>query len=116
MTQVIGVHGTQMVETYLVSLWLPNQVTVTEVRVTKGILSDADVLIGMDIINRGDFAVSNFDGVTKFSFRVPSRAHIDFVEDHKKRALAEERVSGFAHGGTKRKSNRQRPNQGKGRK
>ena len=51
-------------------------------RVTKARLSvDADVLIGMDIIGTGDFAVTNLNGLTKFSFRVPSLEHIDFVAD-----------------------------------
>ena len=42
---------------------------------------EAEVLIGMDIINRGDFAVTNRDGRTKFSFRIPSQADIDFVAE-----------------------------------
>ena len=34
-----------------------------------------------DIINTGDFAVTNLGGITKdFSFRFPSLEHIDFVE------------------------------------
>jgi len=33
----------------------------------------------MDIITQGDFAVTNHNGVTKFSFRTPSMEHIDFV-------------------------------------
>ena len=40
-----------------------------------------DVVIGMDIITRGDFAVTNLDGKTTFSFRIPSLADIDFVQD-----------------------------------
>jgi hypothetical protein len=48
---------------------------------TLGSRFHADILIGMDIITLGDFAVSNFEGVTKFSFRVPSLSHIDFVVD-----------------------------------
>jgi len=28
----------------------------------------------------GDFAVSNFNGTTKFTFRLPSLGHIDFVQ------------------------------------
>ena len=35
----------------------------------------------MDVITQGDFAVSNWDGRTAFSFRVPSRGEIDFVRD-----------------------------------
>ena len=50
--------------------------------VAKGSLGPgADVLIGMDIINEGDFAVTNLNGRTKFSFRVPSQADIDFVRE-----------------------------------
>ena len=47
----------------------------------KGVLKDTDVLIGMDIINRGDFAVTNQNRKTKFSFRFPSIGDIDFVEE-----------------------------------
>ena len=35
----------------------------------------------MDIITRGDFAVTNRGGKTTFSFRIPSQADIDFVKD-----------------------------------
>ena len=42
---------------------------------------ESDVLIGMDIISRGDFAITHPGGRTKFSFRVPSQADIDFVEE-----------------------------------
>ena len=38
-----------------------------------------DVLIGMDIINLGDFAVSNVEGSTCFTFRMPSLEEFDFV-------------------------------------
>ena len=41
----------------------------------------------MDIIGVGDFAVTNRDGKTKFSFRLPSRADIDFVVEDKKSDL-----------------------------
>ncbi len=37
-----------------------------------------DVLIGMDIISNGDFAVSNYDGKTYFSFRLPSQEHVEY--------------------------------------
>lgn len=61
-------------------------------------MQGADILIGMDVINRGDFAVTNVGGITKFSFRVPSEAHIDFVEDHNRAILKAQ----FAHGGSKK--------------
>ena len=40
-----------------------------------------DALIGMNIIAQGDFAVSNYKGITVFSFRMPSLACLDFVKD-----------------------------------
>lgn len=37
-----------------------------------------DILIGMDIIKLGDFAISNYKGQTQFSFRIPSQEHVDY--------------------------------------
>jgi hypothetical protein len=42
----------------------------------------------MNIISRGDFAVTNKGGITKFSFRIPSLVHIDFVEEANMRVPA----------------------------
>lgn len=39
-----------------------------------------DLLIGMDVIRFGDFAISTYDGVTCFSFRQPSQGLIDFTK------------------------------------
>ena len=46
----------------------PTGFQVVGVEVLEGILKDCDVLIGMDIINLGDLAVTNRDGVTMLSF------------------------------------------------
>lgn len=71
---------------------LPDDVMVGSVRVTEVnlILDDntADnqqpqLLIGMDIIGMGDFAVTNANGRTVFSFRVPAIEEIDFVPEAK---------------------------------
>lgn len=67
-------------ETFLVSIFLPNKVAFPAVRVTKGRPKDCDVLIGMDLINQGDFAITHSDGKTTFSFRFPSMEQIDFVQ------------------------------------
>ncbi len=75
---------TEDVDVFLVNIGLPNGVGVPGVRVAKAVLPDVDVLLGMDIINSGDFAVTNRDGNTKFSFRIPSQADIDFVAEDKK--------------------------------
>lgn len=81
MTNVYSVHGSRQAETYLINIRLPNDVTFVGLRVTKGDFKDADILIGMDVISRGDFAVTSPGGTTKFSFRTPSQANIDFVAD-----------------------------------
>lgn len=78
--QVHGISGEQTSRTYLVNILLPNGVGHVGVKVTEGILRDTDVLIGMDIITNGDFALTHNDGKTLFSFRVPSIGKIDFVE------------------------------------
>lgn len=81
--QVFGVHGAEMVNAYLVNLHLPNDVVFENLRVTEGVLGDdIDVLIGMDVITRGDFAVTNKDGLTVFTFRIPSIARYDYVKEH----------------------------------
>ena len=77
--QVHGVTGAAESETLLVNIALPHGVVITGVRVTKGDFRGGDVLIGMDIITMGDFAVTNHNGTTVFSFRMPSQEHIDFV-------------------------------------
>jgi hypothetical protein len=75
-----GVDGKYLTEVYLMSLRVPNGVGWPFMKVTKGKLPPgADVLIGMDIISRGDFAVTNFQGKTAFSFRWPSMERIDFT-------------------------------------
>jgi hypothetical protein len=79
MTQVHHAQGTTVADVYLVSIALPNQVIFPSVRVTKGIITTGDLLVGMDIIGQGDFAVSNYNGKTVFSYRLPSLEHIDFT-------------------------------------
>ena len=38
----------------------------------------------MDIINLGDFVITNKNGNTKFTFEIPSSRDIDFVKENKK--------------------------------
>lgn len=77
--EVVTGQGLFRTNSYLVNIWLPNRVIIPNVQVSLGNVLDADVLIGMNIINRGDFAVTNKDGKTVFSFRIPSVECIDFV-------------------------------------
>ena len=72
---------------YLVNLTLANRVRVLGVRAVKGNFLGGHVLVGMDIISQGDFAISNLDGKTQFTFRIPSRASFDFVKEDNAREL-----------------------------
>ncbi len=78
-TQVHHADGESRSFVYRVSLFLPNGVSFPAVRVIQGKLSGCDVLIGMDVIGQGDFAVSADQGKTVFSFRLPSAGAIDFT-------------------------------------
>lgn len=79
MAQVRHAHGTALAEVYLVNIALPNGVAFASLRVTKGELATGEVLIGMDIIAQGDFAVTNHQKITTFTYRVPSIEMIDFT-------------------------------------
>jgi len=67
--------------TYLINVYLPNNVAIVGVRAAEGRIAEADVLLGMDIIAGGDFAVTNANGETHWTFRYPSNESIDFVEE-----------------------------------
>ena len=80
-TTISGVTSDEEVSTYFIALGLPNKAGFPTIRVAEGKnIQGADVLIGMDVINCGDFAISNLDGKTSFSFRMPSLERIDFAE------------------------------------
>jgi predicted aspartyl protease len=79
----VGVGGGTLTTTsHLVNIGFPNRVMFQMVRVAKvAVHQGIDVLIGMDIISQGDFAVTNHGGKTTFSFCCPSRKEIDFVTE-----------------------------------
>jgi len=66
---------------HYVNLILPNNVVVVGRAVAQLPLTNFDVIVGMDIISLGDFAISNFNGKTTFTFRIPSVEEFDFVAD-----------------------------------
>jgi len=77
--EMFNVGGKTICNTYLVEILITSKVLFKNVRVTEGSIMGADVLIGMDIIGVGDFAVSNKNGKTVFSYRHPSCEEIDFI-------------------------------------
>lgn len=70
--------GSKPTNLYKVNIMLPNGVGFHTLTVMEAVLKDCDVLVGMDIITRGDFAITHSDGNTTFSFRIPSVETIDF--------------------------------------
>ena len=76
--RVYHADGMSLVNTYTIDLRLPCGVTFRNLVVTCGDLMDTDILVGMDVISMGDFAITAADGKTKFSFQIPSTHNIDF--------------------------------------
>lgn len=77
--------GLSQTKTYIVNIGLPNHVQIPMVPVSEAVLNEFDVLIGMDIITLGDFSITNVGGKTVFSFRVPSKETIDYVQQEKQK-------------------------------
>jgi predicted aspartyl protease len=75
--------GISLQNVYLVNIYLPNNVVVPFVKVTecKNFIGNFDIIIGMDIISIGDFAITNVGQKTTFSFRIPSLKTIDYVKE-----------------------------------
>jgi predicted aspartyl protease len=93
LTQTHTASGPCQANTYLVNIYLPNRVYFPAIRVTEGQLGGTDVLIGMDIINKGDFSVTNVNGQTCMSFRFPSTKRIDYVQEFSQaNAMAQQRL------------------------
>lgn len=77
--------GIKTVNTYLVNIMLPNQVGIAGVMVA-GLpdLMNTECLLGMDVISRGDFTITNYGGKTCFTFRIPSTERTDYVYEFNK--------------------------------
>lgn len=80
-TKVLTANGIMDTGVYVIDIILPDNVEINNLKVTEGKIGNTDVLVGMDIITRGDFAVSNYNNQLKFTYREPSMQPIDFVKD-----------------------------------
>lgn len=79
-TRMNHAGGVSDVNGYVVSIYLPNHMNIRAVEVLE--MEDqpeCGMLLGMDVITMGDFAVTNVQGNTLVSFRFPSVAEIDYV-------------------------------------
>jgi predicted aspartyl protease len=76
-------NGPTVANVYLVDFVLPNKVLLESMQVTESDFTMNiplfHILIGMDIINLGDFSITNYKGNTVMNFRLPSIEERDFV-------------------------------------
>ena len=92
---------------YLVEIILPNRVRFQALRVMDGeLVQGVDILIGMDIISQGDFAVTNHQGKTFLSFQIPSRRRIDFVKEIDDQSRRQQQASAKIKSGNRRRKKR----------
>ena len=78
--KIVAIHTTQEVDVVLITIELPNRVIKKTIKAAVcNIAANAGMIIGMDIISLGDFALSNGNDQTLFSFAVPPfKDKIDF--------------------------------------
>jgi len=77
-------NGQRNSNVYVIDLELPNRVVISNLTVCESDFSQSlprfHALIGMDVINRGDFSITNFNGNTVMNFRMPSIEEHDWVQ------------------------------------
>jgi hypothetical protein len=83
MIKIQTITGDQNALVYLVDLVLTNKVLVQSLSVIEADVADIDVIIGLDVISMGDFAISRGYDDILFSFRIPSCGPIDFTKKSK---------------------------------
>ena len=94
-TFVQGVHGRKEVPVYRANIALNKDLSIQSLVTECSELSgdgSVGVLIGMNVIGNGDFAISNFQGRTTFTFQIPSTHNFDFYTEHKNREEREQLV------------------------
>jgi predicted aspartyl protease len=71
-TRVYGVNNTSPAAIVKVTVILPNNIRIPNLAVLVcSLIPNTDMLIGMDIISRSDFAISNSGGKTLFTLAMP---------------------------------------------
>lgn len=73
--------GRSKTKIYEIDIILPNEVYLKNIKVYETTIGDQgfDLLIGMDIIIKGDFCVSGVNGVITASFRYPVQGVTDYM-------------------------------------
>ncbi|MCX3266535.1 aspartyl protease family protein [Pedobacter agri] len=81
MSHVNTANGVAIQRTFTVDISFTNGAKAEGIAVTEldDLAGDSEVLIGMDLISLGDFSITNHNGKTCMSFRIPSAHEIDYV-------------------------------------
>jgi len=82
-TTIQGVTGSKKVNRYAVEFLLPNDYSIKLMANGCSEILGCDVLIGMDIISMGDFAITANSMGPTFSFQIPHGKEIDFRKKRK---------------------------------
>lgn len=69
-------NGVVETNVYEIHLGVPPAGVVCNVLALEKDNEDYEVVIGMDVISKGDFTFSNYEGHSTFSFRLPSQEEI----------------------------------------
>jgi predicted aspartyl protease len=79
--EITGINGTSMAEVTVISVHFPNSAIISDLRVAVCDMSpETEMILGMDAITQLDFAITNGDGQTQFSFVIPPyKDKIDFT-------------------------------------
>jgi hypothetical protein len=77
--QIQHAGGISLCNIYLANIYVTDKYYLElELTETIGASSDFELIIGMDVISQGDFAFTNKEDHSLFSFRLPSQTYIDF--------------------------------------
>jgi predicted aspartyl protease len=78
--RVLTASGEVFQNVYKVCFHLPHDVSINiPVTEVPALQNKFGALVGMNIISMGDFTISNFEGRTCLSFRMPSQARTDYT-------------------------------------
>ncbi len=75
-SSISSANGVIEANSYLIHVGLPSGSIITNILALENDNEDYEIVIGMDIITQGDFAFSNKDEHSTFSFRIPSSEEI----------------------------------------
>lgn len=73
---MLHLSSCEFLDTYFIHVGIPTGSVITNILALEDDNEDYEVVIRMYIISQGDFAFSNKDGHSTFSFRIPSTEEI----------------------------------------